>query len=117
MGYGDRSSKWPRKCFNGLKNWQLKWFEDRELRVNPWKAQFITLSAFVDYDKAKKNEPCVVRVGPRLYLQYNRARKFNKDVEEKVRGRIYHCQPDINLSIPVPSAKTHFKFDRLTSLP
>ena len=86
MGYGDRSEKWPRKCFNGAKNWQLQWYKEKQLKVNPFIARFITLSSFVDFDKAKMNEPCLLNIGGKYFLQFNRARKFNLDTEEKVRS-------------------------------
>jgi len=84
MGFGEKDTAWPRKCYNGVKNWQLKWYEDRQIRVNPFKAYFITLAAFVDYEKATSEEPCLVNIGNMYFIQFNRARKFNHDTEEKV---------------------------------
>ena len=84
MGYAtSRRTDWPRKCFNGLKNWQLGWYNDRHLMItDPSTPRKITLAAFVDYNKAKSNEVVVVNIADRFFLQYNRAKGFNDETEE-----------------------------------
>ena len=67
----------PNKCFNGHKNWLLGWFNDYTSTVNitegAWGGNITT---FVNYDVVRPGEFIIVNVGD-LYLQYNRADKFN----------------------------------------
>jgi hypothetical protein len=84
MGYGDGSTTWPRKCFNGQKNWQLGWYSSKHLTIDPTGApRLVKVAAFVDFPKAKEDEAVVVKVGDKLFLQYNRAKSFNIETEEK----------------------------------
>jgi len=80
----------PQKCFNGQNHWTLGWFSDRSLVVEMSNLlaapQLVTLAAFVDYDKLASNDDdrlILVRIGD-LYMQFNRAKGFNKDTSEKI---------------------------------
>lgn len=85
MAGGYKNQDWPVKCFNGHKNWVLGWYKDRQLELNPVtdSVKLIRLAAFVDYQKATKDEPVLVNIMDRLFLQYNRAKDFNRETEEK----------------------------------
>lgn len=85
MSAGHKQRDWPRKCFNGLENYQLGWFKDRELRMSQgFEMGFIIkLATFVDYQKSLQDEPVIVNIADQLFLQYNRAKEFNVDTEEK----------------------------------
>jgi hypothetical protein len=85
MASGHKQKDWPRKCFNGLENSQLGWFKDRELRISQgFEMGFIIkLATFVDYQKALQDEPVIINIADKLFLQYNRAKEFNIDTEEK----------------------------------
>lgn len=67
----------PNRCFNGHKNWLLGWFQDKTTTVDindgAWTGN---VAAFTQYDKARQEDFIIVNVGD-LYLQYNRADKFN----------------------------------------
>lgn len=69
-------------CFNGHKNWLLGWYSDRALSFYPNNAWGGRLYAFVDYNRTPENAYVVIRVRD-LYLQYNRARRFNSATQER----------------------------------
>jgi Gametolysin peptidase M11 len=85
MGSGYTNATWPRKCFNGYNSWVLGWYSDRHLSFNALtdEGRLIKLATFVDYDKAAVDEYVVVNVADNLYLQYNIAKGFNVDTEQK----------------------------------
>lgn len=86
MSFGNKSAKYPKKCFNGLQNWQLGWYSDRQMvidTVSDEESYLIKLATFVDFDKTKDDEPVLVKVLDQFYLQYNRAKGMNIDTEEK----------------------------------
>lgn len=85
MASGQKASDWPRKCFNGLKNWQLGWYQSRQLILDSSFEQghIVKLATFVDFDRVALDEPVVVNIADELYLQYNLAKGFNADTEEK----------------------------------
>jgi Gametolysin peptidase M11 len=83
MGYSYGQGNAPAMCFNGAKHAHLGWYDDRTAIVNPsngaWNG---TIAAFVDYAITSKTQFVIVIVGD-IYLQYNRATKFNAGVKEK----------------------------------
>jgi hypothetical protein len=85
MASGQKASDWPRKCFNGLKNWQLGWYQSRQLALDNLfeEGHVVKLAAFVDFDRTAPDEPVVANVADELYLEYNLATSFNADTEEK----------------------------------
>ena len=83
MGYSYGQGIAPAMCFNGAKHAQLGWYDDRTAIVNPLNGAWNgTIAAFVDYNVTPKTQFVIVVVGD-LYLQYNRATKFNAGVKEK----------------------------------
>jgi hypothetical protein len=84
MSAGHKETNWPAKSFNAQNHWDLGWYEDRSASVDPFAAPYLLkIAAFVDYDKTQQSEYVVVQVGDNLYMQYNRAKGFNRDTEEK----------------------------------
>ena len=85
MGGGYTASKWPQKCFNGYHSWRFGWYSDRHLTINPLTDgdQLIKLATFVDFNRAAVDEPVVVNIVDKLYLQYNVAKDFNIHTEQK----------------------------------
>jgi hypothetical protein len=96
LGYGELPATFPRSCYNAQKNWFLQWYQDRSLalgvtkppsativsRTLPWTGD---LAAFVDYNATK--QPVILQISSdesdeRLYCQFNRAKKFNKETRE-----------------------------------
>jgi hypothetical protein len=86
MASGQKATDFPRKCFNGLKNWQLGWYQSRQLTLDKLfeEGYVVKLAAFVDFDRTAVDEPVVLNVADELYLEYNLAKSFNADTEEKV---------------------------------
>ena len=82
MSAGHKLVGAPAKCFNGYNHWHLGWYDDRSVSVDPEIPQLLKIAAFADYDKTVKGEYVVAEVGE-LYLQYNRAKGFNRETEEK----------------------------------
>jgi hypothetical protein len=68
-----------------LENWQLGWYQGRQTRltVDTEAGHLIKVASFVDFKRTNNNEPVTVRVGDIIYLQYNVAKEFNVDTEEK----------------------------------
>jgi hypothetical protein len=85
MSAGHKKTNWPAKSFNAKNHWDLGWYEDRSVSVDPIEApQILKIAAFVDYDKTQQGEYVIAEVGiGNLYMQYNRAKGFNRDTEEK----------------------------------
>jgi hypothetical protein len=85
MSAGHKQTNWPAKSFNAQNHWDLGWYEDRSVSVDPIAApQLLKIAAFVDYDKTQQGEYVLAEVGlGNLYMQYNRAKGFNRDTEEK----------------------------------
>ena len=66
------------QCFNSHKNFQLGWYQDKTISVDPsivgtWTG---SLAAFIGYSRARENEVVFIKVRD-LYLQYNQKDSFN----------------------------------------
>lgn len=80
---GHKAVDWPKKCFNGRENWALDWYEDRTTELELIDAgHLIKVASFVDYNRTDDDQSVIVKVGD-FYLQYNTAKDFNIDTEEK----------------------------------
>lgn len=81
MSSGSKVPGWPMKCFNGFNNWKLGFFKTRHLKLSPLESEplKITVASFMDYPKSNVYEPVVVSLDNIYFLQYNKAKKFNKD--------------------------------------
>jgi hypothetical protein len=73
---------WPQKCYNGQNHWLKGWFRDRALDLPLQPPKIYNLATFVDYGKASGDEVVLIRIDQTIYLQYNRAKDFNKDTLE-----------------------------------
>jgi hypothetical protein len=83
MGRSLLDMDFPIKCFNAQNHWQLGWYSDRSITINPNVSQKVKILGFVDYKKAIQGQDFVVaKVGENLYLQFNRAKLHNIDTEE-----------------------------------
>ena len=83
MGYSYPKVGAPSMCFNGHKNWLLGWVSDKSVTVDTSKAWSGRLYASVDYLRGlPENSYVLIRVRD-LYLQYNRARRFNSGTQER----------------------------------
>lgn len=96
MSFGHMQVDWPRKCFNGFENWQLGWYESRQITVNESSlgaGNLIPLASFVDFTRTDYNESVVVNIADKFYLQYNTAKGFNIGTEEK-KNKVTVTAPD-----------------------
>jgi hypothetical protein len=85
MSAGYATPYYPAKSFNGANNWQLGFYSDRQVTINPAQGgKVVTLATFVDYGKSNKNDPVLVKVGNAVYLQYNRAKDFNYQAQQNI---------------------------------
>lgn len=84
VGEVNRHSKWPMQCFNGAQSWQLGWYSNRTLHVDPLEdgPQIVKLAAFVDFEMTGFDEPVLVNLSDELILQFNRAKMFNNDTQD-----------------------------------
>jgi hypothetical protein len=83
MGVSYLQKDGPQECFNGLNNWQLDWFVNHQVTVDPvangpWGGN---LAAFVDYTDIANGDYAIINVLD-LYIQYNMAKKYNYQVKE-----------------------------------
>lgn len=87
MAAGHKDTDWPRKCFNGYKNWQLGWYKDRQLNLDSTSSfdegHLLKLASFVDYSRTDYDEYVLIVVANEFYLAFNLAMDFNIDTEEK----------------------------------
>lgn len=83
MGPSYFASDGPKKCFNGYKHYQLRWFEDRKLDLYDFsRPQIIKLATFVDYHKTTPTQPVIINLSDLFYIQYNRAKGINEGTTE-----------------------------------
>ncbi|GKY91558.1 hypothetical protein MPSEU_000127700 [Mayamaea pseudoterrestris] len=85
MGAGYKSTNWPRKAFNAFNQWELQWYESRTLILEPLAngPTLFNLAAFTDFDLASKTDYVIINIQDTYFLNYNRAKSFNIDTEEK----------------------------------
>jgi len=81
MGTAPQEVNYPLQCYNGQNHWFLGWHDSRTFDVSPGDPVMLKIAAFVDYSLTRADEYTVVKVND-LYLQYNRAKNFNKDTRE-----------------------------------
>jgi hypothetical protein len=62
---------------------QLGWYSNRVLTVNPASGRRLKLATFVDYSRAAPDEPVVISILGKYFLQYNRAKGMNAETNEK----------------------------------
>ena len=84
MAKGYRNTDWPLRCFNGQNNHHLGWYDDRKLSLDTLSSGPVTvdLAAFVDYQKASADQPVLVSLNDKIFLQYNRAKDINANTGE-----------------------------------
>ena len=103
MGAAPEKIEVPRKCYNAHDHYELGWFASHAYELDPVQLlgqaepKWMWVAAFVDYDQIQhlsppsnhtNNDPMiqdffyvVIKIGD-LYVQYNRATKFNVETEE-----------------------------------
>jgi hypothetical protein len=83
MGSGTKAQGWPRKCYNGYQSHHLGWYKTRTIAWDPLQQgdTALNLAAFVDFDKTYSNEPVIINIAEKYFLQFNRAKGMNSDTE------------------------------------
>jgi hypothetical protein len=83
MGFSFNYTGGPLMCFNAHKHWFLGWFSDRQIEIDPnqgpWQGRLL---AFPDYPLATEGDVVIIHFGD-VYIQYNRAKGINAQVQEK----------------------------------
>jgi len=96
MGYSSQTELGPKKCFNPAKSWQLGWYTDRSLRMNPsMDAPMMAVLTGLGYTNEKSSSTRVLDNDPPslvllqvangdsdLHIGYNRKKGFNSGTEE-----------------------------------
>ena len=79
MAAGYRSQTQPRRCFNGIKSWQLGWYKTRHHWIDPLASgdQLIKLAPMTDFDNASADEAVIISIRDVFYVTFNRAKGMN----------------------------------------
>jgi len=86
MGYGHFGDDTPAMCFNPAKNWQLGWYDDKQLEIfldtdlSSEPTSYI-LNGVVDYGDITDGAYVVLKIGD-FYLGFNKATGFNEGTQE-----------------------------------
>jgi Gametolysin peptidase M11 len=97
----------PKKAFNGHKQWTSGWFRDRALEIFPLESNCTfhqRLVSFVEYRNAalEPDDFVLLRAGS-LYLQYNRAKGYNVDTSEANHVTVTEGFEDGGISVRIAS--------------
>ena len=87
MGYSYRSDDTPKMCYNPAKNWQLDWYIDKQLEIDPIADLCIEPTSFilngiVDYENTAPGGNVILKVDDFFYLGFNKASDFNSESQE-----------------------------------
>jgi hypothetical protein len=83
MGASFNYTGGPRMCFNAHKHWTLGWYSKQQIQINPISNPFMgRLLAFTDARGVDDSDVVIIHFAD-LFIQYNRAKAFNKQVLEK----------------------------------
>lgn len=87
LGYSYGLDDGPLMCFNPAKSWQLGWFDDRHVTVNPLSASWNgDLIGQVDYSNDSTNRPVLLKINTSTstdyYAMFNRATAHNSGTRE-----------------------------------
>jgi len=74
-------------CFNPAKSWQLGWYEDKQIEINPTELSTeptsYILNGFVDFGNPTLDAYVILKIG-NYYIGYNRKTGFNNGTREAV---------------------------------
>jgi Gametolysin peptidase M11 len=105
---------YPRKAFNGHKQWYSGWFQDRAVEVYPLLYNGIIqnrIVSFVEYSNPHMHHEDLVQLKcGTLFIQYNRAKGYNVDSSEPDRVTISEGFVDGGLSKRVASLGSGEKY-------
>jgi len=86
MGFSYRSDDTPVMCFNAAKSWDLGWYVDKQINLDPNtdlgpEVVSFTLNGVNDYGDDAVGRYIVVKIG-NFFIGYNRAAGINEGVQE-----------------------------------
>lgn len=91
MGFSYDWIQRPVQCFNPAKNWQLGWYSDQAITVNPFLPQGFegTLVGITDYTFGQTpGEYVVLKIpgknGMDMFVGYNRRKLFNRGTQQGI---------------------------------
>jgi hypothetical protein len=96
MAAGYRSQTQPRRCFNGIKSWELGWYKTRHHWIDPLTSgdQLIKLAPMVDFDKTSADEAVIISIRDEYFVTFNRAKGMNIGTGNKRNQVILTTQGD-----------------------
>jgi hypothetical protein len=88
MGYAYKTDDTPAMCFNPAHNWQLGWYSDKRLEINPeddlcesdYPTSYI-VNGIVDYGDTTDGANVILKIG-NFFVGYNKATGFNEGTAE-----------------------------------
>jgi len=100
MGYSGSNSEKPLQCFNGAKSWQLGWYSDRVVDINPLSKEVFDgkLSGIAQYGLMVGSEHKVVVhvITPdgidNVFVAYNRAVGMNNETSSNYKDKVLVTQ-------------------------
>ena len=100
MGYSYSEDESPRMCFNGPKNWQLGWYDDRHVDISSGSYWYGNLYGISDYNTATLGDAVVIRIAvaspsPDIYISYNRAIGISSGTKEGADKVLVHTKSNI----------------------
>ena len=86
MGYSESTDDKPLMCFNAAKSWQLGWYSDRHVAVNPltagWSGRLVGISDYVSF----VGDAVLVKINTSnvtdYYVNFNRMAGINSGTRE-----------------------------------
>lgn len=94
MGFSYAADDAPVQCFNNVKHWQLGWYADKHVIVNPleenaWEGDLV---GFVDYDTAGNGKDVILKIeghNKDYFIGFNRLSGINRgNAEVDARDKI-----------------------------
>mmetsp|Transcript_11603 Transcript_11603/g.17846 ORF Transcript_11603/g.17846 Transcript_11603/m.17846 type:complete len:930 (+) Transcript_11603:317-3106(+) len=101
MGFAHMDFGGPRMCYNGIKLWQLEWYNERHVELDgvsrPWTGR---LAPFTQYDETIQGEHYVlIKVGQYM-ISYNKAETYNAGTSAN--------QNEIAIHLFLPGGSSYF---------
>jgi hypothetical protein len=123
MGYSYNRDDGPLQCFNPAKTYQLGWFDDKQIEIDPTDGTWVgTVIGATDYANAivDPNSKVVVKIksgdSNHLYIGYNRKKSMNFEVPlggdmlSIVQQGQGYSQSDYLAGLSAEETKTFYKF-------
>jgi len=86
MGFSTFSDDIPKMCYNPAQNWQMNWYADKQIDIDPSTdlcgdpTEYV-LNGIDDYGNATPGALLIIKIGP-IYIGYNKATGINSGTQE-----------------------------------